>query len=368
MGFLRIYLALCVISSHTTGIFLGCEHRGDQAVQIFFTISGFYMGLVLTESYTSKSSFYLSRAVRIFVPYYAILICICVVSCISGLISNDWLGLNAYVNSPLKHNGATGFGLAAVSNFSIFCQDWLLFLKQDYGQPLQFAANFAHSKSMLWHYLIIPQSWSLALELCFYAVAPLLNALKTINLVVIIVAATGLRTYLYNHLGLNYDPWTYRFFPCEVSTFLIGMLGYRMYRRFRNENLPAVSGMHLWWFYAILLGGLLALAWITKEGEKLGVISYLTYFLFMIIIPVLFLFSRESKFDRSLGELSFPVYLLHYALIPLGLAIIHLAGLGDRFLGLVVATLAVGAAILTLKLLILPLENWRRQFKRPGTA
>lgn len=312
MGFLRIYLALCVISTHTNAIFFGFEHGGDQAVQIFFAISGFYMAFVLTESYPSMTKFYISRAVRIYVPYFAILLSICLLCCISGLTSGRWLTLTAYVHSPLLHNGIAGVGLAVVANITIFFQDWLMFLKQDCGQHLQFTANFAESKYALWHYIVIPPSWSVALELCFYTIAPFLNGLKTITLILIITASTGLRTYLYNQCSLNFDPWTYRFFPCEISTFLIGMLGYRVYTHFRVQGLPLAGRIDICWFYGVLLGAFLIYAWITKKADNLGVISYLVLFPLMVIIPVLFSYSQKSKFDRFIGELSFPVYLMHW--------------------------------------------------------
>jgi peptidoglycan/LPS O-acetylase OafA/YrhL len=366
MGFLRIYLALCVISSHTTGIFFGYEQRGDQAVQIFFAISGFYMAMILSESYTSKTKFYISRATRIYVPYFAILFFLCLFSCISGLASGQWLDLAAYAQSPLSQNGAAGVALAVVSNVTIFFQDSLLFLRQDLGQHLQFTTNFANSQSMLWHYLIMPQSWSVALELYFYVLAPFLNGLRTNALVAIMTVSTGLRTYLYNDLHLNFDPWTYRFFPCEISTFLIGMLGYRIYRHFKGRDfiLPQPTGLNVCWFYGALLGALLIYARIIKEAEKLGVISYLAFFPLMIIIPLLFSCSLKSKFDRFIGELSFPVYLLHYAMIPLGLMIVGVKGFGHHFLGLTVALISIGLAMLVLKLLISPLENWRKRFRQ----
>jgi peptidoglycan/LPS O-acetylase OafA/YrhL len=362
MGFLRIYLALCVISTHTSAIFFGFEHGGDQAVQIFFSVSGFYMALVLTESYSSTTKFFISRAIRIYVPYLVILLFICLVSGLSGLTSGRWFALEAYAHSPLTHNGMAGVALAAVSNVSIFFQDWLMFLKHDFGQHLQFTTNYAESKSALWHYMIIPPSWSVALELCFYAMAPFLNRLRTVHLVLIIAASTGLRTCLFNECHLNFDPWTYRFFPCEISTFLIGMLGYRIYTHFKGKGLPC--DISICWFYGVLLCAFLIYAWIIRKADSLGVISYLTFFPLMLIIPVLFSYSQKSTFDRFIGELSFPVYLLHWHIIPLGMAVIGAARWNPGCLGPLVALGSIGGAILVLKLLILPLEEWRRSFKQ----
>jgi hypothetical protein len=31
--------------------------------------------------------------------------------------------------------------------------------------------------------------------------------------------------------GFNYDPWTYRFFPFEISFFVIGIFSFRFYKK-----------------------------------------------------------------------------------------------------------------------------------------
>src|SRR5437879_12743259 len=108
MGYLRTYLALCVVAAHSSPIFPWPAHEGSEVVQIFFIISVFYMAMILSGKYKSTKSFYISRWLRIFGPYYMILIAIILWSIIWGLLSHDFLTLNAFVTHPLAHNGLAG--------------------------------------------------------------------------------------------------------------------------------------------------------------------------------------------------------------------------------------------------------------------
>src|SRR5215475_14938686 len=81
MGLLRFLLALAVASGHASG-FLGSgtfypHVPGSHAVQIFYMISGFLIALILSGKYADTAQgnwiFYSNRAVKIYVPYLAIL-------------------------------------------------------------------------------------------------------------------------------------------------------------------------------------------------------------------------------------------------------------------------------------------------------
>ncbi|MFM7821155.1 MAG: hypothetical protein ACKPAF_10065, partial [Actinomycetota bacterium] len=60
MGLLRVLLALSVVMSH----FVNWEapfytgFGGDTSVEIFFLVSGFYIALILENSYKSIRNFY----------------------------------------------------------------------------------------------------------------------------------------------------------------------------------------------------------------------------------------------------------------------------------------------------------------------
>ena len=77
--------------------------------------------------------------------------------------------------------------------------------------------------------LIIPQAWTLGLELSFYLIAPFI--LKRLNLIIILLIISILtRIYLY-YIGLGLqDPWSYRFFPTELAFFLFGSLSHQIWK------------------------------------------------------------------------------------------------------------------------------------------
>lgn len=171
MGLLRLYLAICVVMAHSDPIFPWAMLDGRQAVQLFFVISGFYMQFVLSTKYSSRRTFYVSRSLRIFVPYFSVLGFVVLVSAVFGATTGDWLALRAYAQNEAQ-NGALGISLTALSNLTVFFQDWVMFFKHDAGESLRFTTNFWNSPSPLWNYLLIPQCWSIGVELTFYLIAP----------------------------------------------------------------------------------------------------------------------------------------------------------------------------------------------------
>src|SRR5215470_1977398 len=80
MGLMRFMLALAVASGHA-GSFFGADIypmvAGNIAVQIFYMMSGFLIALILAGKYADAPQgnwiFYSNRAVKIYVPYLAIL-------------------------------------------------------------------------------------------------------------------------------------------------------------------------------------------------------------------------------------------------------------------------------------------------------
>ena len=75
-------------------------------------------------------------------------------------------------------------------------------------------------------YLLVSPIWSVSLELVFYIFAPFLIKRTTRTLSFVIVVLLFARAVIHL-LGVNEDPWTYRFFPFELPIFLLGILLFR---------------------------------------------------------------------------------------------------------------------------------------------
>jgi peptidoglycan/LPS O-acetylase OafA/YrhL len=369
MGFLRIYLALCVIAGHTNTFILPWPmHSGAQAVQIFYLVSGFYMALV-SSKYNTAGEFYTSRFMRIFIPYWTILAGVLVISSLSGLFAGQWLALEAYTTLSPEKNGSLGIILVILANVTLFFQDWILFLKHDAGQALSFTTNWRNSASSLWRYLVIPQAWSVGVELTFYLLVPWLNKQKTKVLGGIVLFSLLLRILAYETVHLTNDPWTYRFFPFELATFLLGMLSFRAYAHFKTKLVHVLPEIKNKWQYLLGTAGLVGIFFIAKGSTYVlskwigaNYADLLSTFGWAILLPVIYHIFGNWKPDRVIGELSYPVYLLHVFVISLvNLGMIAL-GIQGKFLGIIggIATLTV--AFFLFKTIFQPIENKRQEY------
>ena len=365
MGILRVYLALCVVMAHSGKIFPWKMHDGSQAVQIFYIISGFYMAMVLSSRYQRARDFYISRLMRIYPPYFVALAGTILVSIVTGLIFRRWLFLTPYLSGPLAHNGMAGVLLVAISNFTLIGQDWVMFLSQDVGHPIHFTAKFWADTTPLWRYLLIPQCWSVGVELSFYALAPYLNRLRSRWLILTALGALSVRLFFYWRFGLSHDPWNYRFFPFEISLFLIGMLGYRFYVRttaYHPSKQFRCASRHSYLIGAIPLLLLfyadVRIVDYTAHFVGTDVARQISYLFWALGIPILFFVFGNQKDDRTIGELSYPIYLVHFTVIAIITPVLTrlVAGHGT---GLASAVISVFIAIIIYRGLIAPIDKKR---------
>jgi peptidoglycan/LPS O-acetylase OafA/YrhL len=280
MGVLRILLAMSVVAAHSADVpkllqFVG----GELAVQIFFVISGFYMQLILSEGrYARARDFYTSRALRLFPAYL-------VVAALALLFAP------AHFFQNFAAHRADLTGLLILSNLTIFLQDFVVFLST--------------TEAPVYQSLLVPQAWTLALELYFYILAPSLARLSTRWLIALAAASIGLRLFAYSE-GFDAGFWTYRFFPFEIALFLIGMLSNRAYRAIHWNAVGGTIQKMVATACAVLM---LASAWLLA-----GVPSKFTFIIAAATacaLPFLFKLFEHNRSDAFIGELSYPLYIVH---------------------------------------------------------
>lgn len=254
---------------------------GDTAVQCFFAVSGFYMSLVLNGKYagTGYGLFISNRFLRLY-PIYATVL-------IATLI---------FTARGLPHLDALGWLYFAVSQITIFGQDAEMFLFVTGSGALAFTANFNLTSHNLFEYAPIPQAWTLGIELWFYLLAPFILRRSTSTLILILVASLLLRIFLQLAFGLGGDPWSYRFFPSELALFLLGAIAHRADRKTLIITAMAV---------AVVL-------FFNRPGGFSRAASVVFLAVAVSSIPWLFEISRKNEIDRFLGELSYPIYLVHF--------------------------------------------------------
>jgi peptidoglycan/LPS O-acetylase OafA/YrhL len=374
MGLVRIYLALSVLAVHAGMSLLPWPmHSGVEAVQIFFLISGFYMALI-SNKYRSAVEFYASRFLRIFIPYYLILSIVLFTCVVAGLAFGHWLDLAPYFSSPTERNGVLGIVLTAVSNLTVFFQDWVMFLEHDPGRALSFTTDFQNSGYPLYHYLLIQQAWTVGTELTFYLLVPWLSRLKTAYLLLIGAASLGLRIYTYQTFRLSGDPFNYRFFPFELALFVAGMIAYRVYAKTlaKRERLEIANLLqYLVYVAAILLflhleqqASLQVYRYVFHRAAPREYSRLITYAGWVVLIPSLYHLTRNLKVDRFIGELSYLVYLLHFVVVEFVDLVLVQFSLPGRLLGVTSAALTVAIAALLYLKFLKPFDERRPEFAR----
>ena len=301
---------------------------GYFAVQAFFVISGFYMEL-LRKKYAPVPIwiFYLNRYLRLVVTYWIVIVVTVLLIALMPAVSFPPAVFLAHFES-----GSVGeWVLLVFSNVMMFGQDLLSVL-------FSLSSNAS----------LIPQAWSLALELWFYLLVPLLWRASDRTLWLIVIASLAIRLVIASS-PLPFWPWQQRFFPAEAMFFVLGMLSFRRSSEIVNivrsgrACLVMVSALIVCagWLYP------LAFPWSARpELEMLWPSSILLGVIFYLTLPAMFSLTSRSRIDRLIGEFSYPIYLVHitvwYFVEP-------------RIL--IVASIIASAPLVFL--VEMPLERWR---------
>ncbi|MDB5146066.1 MAG: hypothetical protein JWQ57_86 [Mucilaginibacter sp.] len=319
MGILRFLLAIAVIFGHS-GSPHGISFVGGQiAVEAFFIISGFYIALILNEKYIKQNNSYklfiTNRLLRLY-PYYWI-ISIATLICayfIPHYNSNSYMGnLNGWRTYGNDLNIISYSGLL-FTNLFLFCQDVVMFLGVNIKNGnLFFTPKFYLTNPPLYTFLLVPQAWSIGIELAFYLIAPFIVRKRYTIIIILLLASMIGKIYAMTH-GLNSAPWSYQFFPFELMYFMMGTLSYFIYKKFiENIKLPK----YIYQFVYIGLS-LFTMIFSFIHIRNFDVVYIVCLFL---SIPFLFKYTEKFKLDRYIGELSYPIYISHILVLNICRAI-----------------------------------------------
>lgn len=308
MGLLRIFLAISVVIAHSGSLFGFTLVGGHIAVQAFYIISGFYITLILNEKYIGKNGSYKlflsNRLLRLYPIYWTVFLLTIITSLGVFIISSGHsMGkLQPYYDFISSMKIESIFFLV-LSNLIMLFQDMVMFLGLDTSSgALFFTSNFRETVPELYTFLIVPQAWTVGVEITFYLIAPFLLRRNILLIFSLILTSALLRIILYKN-GLNYDPWTYRFFPSELFFFLLGTIAYHFYKKIENWD---IKKSHLKMIYIFILSFTFFYSRIPFENK-----IFVYFFFFFLSLPFIFILSKEWKVDRYIGELSYPIYISH---------------------------------------------------------
>lgn len=359
MGLIRTYLALAVVFGHAgvaTSDWVPLHARNGLAVQIFYVISGFYMQLIFRKyvpnlNRTEVISFYLARLFRIFPLYYVtLIICIVIVSVFQT--KHHWPPIAALTALDGPSQAAY-----LASNLLIAGQDILRFFAFDPAaggfRPDFF--NEAPSRLQASSFAVLGQAWTLANELVFYALVPLIVPLRT-RTVLLVFGGLLLGTvpfFLAGKVTYNVEYGLPLFF---LPAFIAGALMCRV----AKSEIFVLLAESAWGMRVCFLATAAAIYYGNVSWD-----NHRTLAAFTLALPFAFVLTRTSVLDRWVGELSYPIYMIHFP-------IMHLAqGLDlPKPYGPVVAMVSVPLAVLMFLLVQRPIDAWRtrRYVHRPKAA
>lgn len=345
MGILRFLLAIIVVCAHTQkNISVGPL----VAVEIFFMISGFYMALILTNKYNSYWLFISNRFLKIYPVYWTVLL----VVFLMGVIYGGRFTLNAW--APHFANMQLGTVMfLLLSNLFIIAQDLTLFMGFDSGS-LYFTSNFSQTPApQVWGFLLIPQSWSLAVELLFYMAIPFIikNKYSIQLLIGIVLISLFIRVMLLT-LGYNADPWNYRFFPSVMMLFCAGSLAFFSLTAFKIKASVRlmVCFVYFSWFLSY-----------SDSHQTIFFSKNVAYIFTFIALPCLYSLTKDSRIQRTIGDLSYPIYVCHFFCIYLWDEINVRLSIPVNYNYLMVSLLSIIMAVCLHLLIQVPIESIRRR-------
>ena len=279
-GTYRTFLALMVVALHLGGI----PRIGMYAVFGFYCLSGYLMTFIMQENYgyTAKgvSKYAANRFLRIYPIYW--------VSIIFSVILIWFLG-NDYTSSYHQSIYLPG-------DFSELIKNLMLFFP------------FKESPRLT------PPAWALTVEIFFYILIGLgISKNKRITKTWFTLSVIYHIGALLLHLG-----WDQRYFTIFAASlpFATGALIFHYKDEF-TQLIDRVAGRAYYYFPLILLFSILLNWWLgIALGQSTGFFFYSNYILCALMVGAL-LNRRElpfinKKYDKLLGDFSYPIYLIHY--------------------------------------------------------
>lgn len=352
MGLLRLSLAMAVLLGHLP-IASYQFVNAAVAVQGFYIISGFYMALVLDGKYSKLGRFYSNRLLRLAPTYFVVMVIAAAVL---------W-GLNASATGSPEifakafANPTTAL-VMAFENVAIVGQELLFWVTIAPDGTLVFDPSGAlpnETTTLAWQALLVPQAWSLSIELMFYAVAPFIVRLHWQNIALIAAASLSLRFAGLALDGVSFGLWAGRFFPTVLFLFLMGVLAYKALPL--AARLPKVFG---WVLNAAILAAVVALplSQVPAPAHR-----WIVFVGIAVAAPFLFHAFKDNALDRWIGDLSYPLYLCH--LVVIGLVLTY----EPHFAMWVAIAGALALSITLLHVVEHPVDRWRqRRAQGAGSA
>lgn len=335
-GTYRTLLALMVVTFHIGRVPI----IGEYAVFGFYTLSGYLMTLIMQKNYhytlSGMGKYALNRFLRIYPLYW--------ISIVMSLALIAGLGEEA----------------TRAYHHAIFLPDTL--------------ANWLKNILLIFPSgslpRLTPPAWALTVELFYYICIGL--GLSRYRWLVFVWLSAGVGYHIVTYLaGMEFS---YRYYPIEAASlpFATGALIYH-YKdsidAWLSRTLGSYSG-----YVSYLVFGMVIINWYTgvKTGHSHGISFYINYVL--CVMMVMLLMSRTTlpfisrRFDKWMGDLSYPIYLIHYQVALFVIVVLQWTGTHvtrpDTLLMTVSIPVIMLVSLLLAKTVELPVEGVRSMVKK----
>lgn len=299
LAILGVLAVHCAISTRQGFPLVRFAYAGEYGVQLFFMVSAFTIFLTLERALGrekfSVQNFYTRRFFRILPMFWV------------GMILYSFVpGREIY--QPLFSPGVSEFLLTATLQHG-----W-------------------HPNSIN---TIVPGGWTIAIEATFYLLAPLLfTFIKTwqramlfliVSLFLCEIGDRGFEFLASQFQWFQTSPqkalefFPSRWFPAQLPVFACGILTFRIWQSLPGSFFSRTNG------WAFLLAAFVLLVSSVAGGSRLLLperaffaFGFLLLFLALAASPNILLVNSSTRF---LGKISFSFYLLHFAVLELGVAL-----------------------------------------------
>lgn len=269
-GTYRYILALLVVSTHLMPtIGASWNFLGAYAVFSFYMLSGFLMTLVMNKTY-----------------------------------GTDWPGIKSFLlNRCLRIYPAYLFGLLLALTFALIFPESSKSLSAAITIPTDIV-NWFKNVSLLGLDMsarprLIPQAWSLYIEVVFYLMIALLPLRNRMAAYAWFVCSLGVTVYMF----ISGTDWMTRYttLPAASLPFSAGALLFHI----KDKIFRVRPGI-----IVLLLIVNAAVSFLLGLGTGIG--FYLHMVLSFFLIAALLRIQRANKYDSILGDLSYPIFLIHF--------------------------------------------------------
>lgn len=264
-----------------------------------------------------------------FPAYFAILLATLLLLVITGYAPVHTMSLSQ--TFEYLGQSSTLFSFYVVfSNIFILFMDAFYFLAHD-GASVSLTADYQNAPVNVYRFFLLPHGWSVSIELMFYILAPFLLRRSCRVIFGVFMAAVALRFGL-PFLGLPEGGWQLRLFPFLLPNFIAGYFAYLGYLRWREAP----------WMKPLGVVGLVVVSCYLASYAQIRFLSdgqkhYMLLALAAVFCAPIFTCFQKSSLDSFLGDLSYPLYVVH--LFAFSLADLEALGVWRNTAALVLAIL-----------------------------